>query len=195
MRSPAAAARWRAAPLPASPGAHLPDVGGPKLMVPIRHGSFQIVPKGWTGTIERDPPRQWPGNSFENPVSTTDLSAAQLLPYWLDPVLPTDWTLVAASSGDPSSDPPYGYCARWNTEGDTGGVQICGGFMEALVGRLVLQTRMAGSLRKLASSLVAQPSSVSALRDRNICALHKWKFGSTMRHAALRITSEASTGH
>ena len=110
----------------------LPDVGGPKLMVPIRHGSFQIVPKGWAGTIERDPLRQWPGNSFENPVSTTDLSTAQLLPYWLDPVLPTDWTLVAASSGDPSSDPPYGYCARWNTEGDTGGVQICGGFMEAL---------------------------------------------------------------
>ena len=110
----------------------LSDVGGTELMVPIRHGSFQIVPKGWTGTIERDPLRQWPGNSFENPVSTTDLSAAQLLPYWLDPVLPTDWTLVAASSGDPSSDPPYGYCARWNTEGDTGGVQICGGFMEAL---------------------------------------------------------------
>ena len=101
-------------------------------MVPIRHGSFQIVPKGWTGTIERDPLRQWPGNSFENPVSTTDLSAAQLLPYWLDPVLPTDWTLVVASSGDSSSDPPYGYCARWNTEGDTGGVHICGGFMEAL---------------------------------------------------------------
>ena len=110
----------------------LPDVGGTKLMVPIRHGSFQIVPDGWTGTIERDPLRQWPGNSFENPVTTTDLSAARQLPHWLDPVLPTGWTLVAASSGVPSSDPPYGYCARWNTAGDTGGVQICGGFMEAL---------------------------------------------------------------
>ena len=137
----------------------LPDVGGTKLMVPIRHGSFQIVPEGWTGTIERDPLRQWPGNSFENPVSTTDLSAAQLLPYWLDPVLPTNWTLVVASSGDPSSDPPYGYCARWNTEGDTGGVHICGGFMEAL-GRPISSSDANGGITTETRVIAGRPAIV-----------------------------------
>ena len=173
----------------------LPDVGGTKLMVPIRHGSFQIVPKGWTGTIERDPLRQWPGNSFENPVTTTDLSAAQQLP--------TGSTQSCRQTGR-SWLPPAGIRrATRHTDTALDGTQretpeefrSVGASWRHWTGRLVLQARMAGSLRKPASSLVAQPSSVSALRDRNICALHKLKFGSTMRQAALRITSEASTGH
>ena len=89
----------------------LPDLGGPSLAAPIRHGPFQIVPEGWEGPVEEDPFRPWPGNSYANPVATADLAEARRLPRWRDPTLPAGWTLLLASSGDPSSDPPYGYCA------------------------------------------------------------------------------------
>ena len=106
----------------------LPDLGGPSLAAPLRHGPFQIVPEGWEGSVEEDPFRPWPGNSYANPVGTADLAEARRLPHWRDPTLPSGWTLVRASSGDPSYDPPYGYCAWWATDRGYGGVEICGGF-------------------------------------------------------------------
>ena len=106
----------------------LPDLGGPSLIAPIRHGPFQIVPEGWEGPVEEDPFRPWPGNSYANPVFTADLAEARQLPYWRDPALPPGWTLLSASSGDPSHDPPYGYCASWANDRGYRGVGICGGF-------------------------------------------------------------------
>ena len=106
----------------------LPDLGGPSLAAPIRHGPFQIVPEGWEGPVEEDPFRPWPGNSYANPVATADLAEARRLPHWRDPTLPSGWTFGQASSGDPSYDPPYGYCAWWATDRGYGGVEICGGF-------------------------------------------------------------------
>ena len=106
----------------------LPDLGGPTLAAPLRHGPFQIVPEGWEGQFEEDPFRPWPGNSYADPVGTDDLAEARQLPHWRDPTLPAGWTLSLASSGDLHSDPPYGYCSWWATDHRYGGVEICGGF-------------------------------------------------------------------
>ena len=106
----------------------LPKLGGVSLTSPIRHGPFQLVPEGWEGPVEEDPFRPWPGNSYANPVGTTELAEARRLPHWRDPTLPSGWTLVRASSGDPSYDPPDGYCSLWATDHGYGGVEICGGF-------------------------------------------------------------------
>ena len=106
----------------------LPDLGGPSLAAPIRHGPFQIVPEDWEGPVEEDPFRPWPGNSYANPVTTADLAEARRLPHWRDPTLPSGWTFSSASSGDPSYDPPYGYCAFWANDRGYRGVGICGGF-------------------------------------------------------------------
>ena len=106
----------------------LPDLGGPTLAAPLRHGPFQIVPEGWAGPVEEDPFRPWPGNSYANPASTTELAEARQLPHWRDPTLPAGWTLSRASSGDPHLDPPYGYCSWWANDRGYGGVAICGGF-------------------------------------------------------------------
>ena len=129
----------------------LPDLGGPSLAAPIRHGPFQVVPEDWEGPVEEDPFRPWPGNSYANPVATADLAEARRLPHWRDPTLPSGWTLLLASSGDPSSDPPYGYCALWANDRGYGGVEICGGFYlgrgqpwesSRNAGRAVVETRM-----------------------------------------------------
>ena len=106
----------------------LPKLGGLSLTSPIRHGPFQLVPEGWEGPIEEDPFRPWPGNSYANPMGTTELAEARQLPHWRDPTLPAGWTLLFASSGDPSYDPPYGYCSWWANDRGYRGVEICGGF-------------------------------------------------------------------
>ena len=106
----------------------LPDLGGPSLAAPLRHGPYQLVPEDWTGPVEEDPFRPWPGNSFANPVHTAELAEARRLPYWRDPKLPAGWTFSGASSGASSFDPPHGYCSYWQNDRGYGGVEICGGF-------------------------------------------------------------------
>ncbi len=106
----------------------LPNLGGVSLAVPIRHGPFQLAPEDWSGPVEKDPFRPWPANSYAKSVVTADLAEARRLPHWRDPTLPSGWTFVLASSGDPSYDPPNGYCAGWANDRGYGGVEICGGF-------------------------------------------------------------------
>ena len=106
----------------------LPDLGGPSLAAPLRHGPYQLVPEDWAGRVEEDPFRPWPGNSYNNPVHTAELAEARRLPYWRDPTLPTGWTFSGASSGASSFDPPHGYCSYWQNDRGYGGVEICGGF-------------------------------------------------------------------
>lgn len=129
----------------------LPKLGGLSLTSPIRHGPFQLVPEGWEGPVEQDPFRPWPGNSYASPMGTTELAEARQLPHWRDPTLPAGWTLLFASSGDPSYDPPYGYCAWWANDRGYRGVEICGGFYLGTgqpwessrnAGRAVFETRM-----------------------------------------------------
>ena len=110
----------------------LPDLGGPSLAAPLRHGPYQLVPEDWTGPVEEDPFRPWPGNSFANPVHTAELAEARRLPYWRDPKLPAGWTFSGASSGASSFDPPHGYCSYWQNDRGYGGVEICGGFQSEL---------------------------------------------------------------
>ena len=93
----------------------LPDLGGPSLTVPVRHGAYQLVPEGWTGAVEEPEVYPLPGDSYTNPAYTTDLAEARQLPYWRDPALPAGWTFKWAISGDVSG-PAYGYWADFTTE-------------------------------------------------------------------------------
>ena len=93
----------------------LPDLGGTSLTAPIRHGPYQLVPEGWTGSVEEPETYSLPGDSYTNPAYTTDLAEARQLPYWRDPALPAGWTLKWVISGDVSG-PAYGYWAEFATE-------------------------------------------------------------------------------
>lgn len=101
----------------------LADLGGSSLTIPIRHGPYQIVPVSWSGDEEEPTWHESPGYSATNPVYTSDLERARLLPYWRDPALPSGWRLRRVESGDVSG-PTYGYMAHYGTaEGETVTVQ------------------------------------------------------------------------
>ena len=112
----------------------LPDLGGASLTVPIRHGTWQLVPVGWAGSIELDrldlPPVQSIDLYRDDPdgfFSTADpVVARRELPYWRDPALPAGLRLYRADSGT-WDGPLYGYCAEWGL-GDRYGpaIHICG---------------------------------------------------------------------
>ena len=93
----------------------LPALGGTSLTAPVRHGPYQLVPAGWTGSVEVPEAYPLPGDSYANPAYTTNLAEARQLPYWRDPALPAGWTLKWVISGDVSG-PAYGYWAEFATE-------------------------------------------------------------------------------
>ena len=90
----------------------LPDLGGTSLTAPIRHGPFQLVPAGWSGSVEVPETYPSPGYSATDPIATTDLAEARKLPYWRDPALPLGSRLARATSGY-VTDPIYGYTATY----------------------------------------------------------------------------------
>ena len=103
----------------------LPDLGGPSLAAPLRHGPYQLIPTGWRGVTEE--PRSYLPSAYSatNPTYTRDLAAARRLPYWRDPDLPAGWTFAWATAGDVSG-PTYGYWATFATERGGHGVTIFG---------------------------------------------------------------------
>ena len=112
----------------------LPDLGGASLTVPIRHGTWQLVPVGWAGSIELDrldlPPVQSIDLYRDDPdgfFSTADpVVARRELPYWRDPALPAGLRLYRADSGT-WDGPLYGYCAEWGLSDRYGpAIHICG---------------------------------------------------------------------
>ncbi len=112
----------------------LPDLGGVSLTVPIRHGTWQLVPVGWAGSIELDrldlPPVQSIDLYRDDPdgfFSTADpVVARRELPYWRDPALPAGLRLYRADSGT-WDGPLYGYCAEWGLSDRYGpAIHICG---------------------------------------------------------------------
>ncbi len=110
------------------------DLGGASLTVPIRHGTWQLVPVGWAGSIELDrldlPPVQSIDLYRDDPdgfFSTADpVVARRELPYWRDPALPAGLRLYRADSGT-WDGPLYGYCAEWGLSDRYGpAIHICG---------------------------------------------------------------------
>ena len=91
----------------------LPNLGGTSLTAPIRHGSFQIVPEGWTGATEDPSGHSPPGWNINNPRYTENLAEARRYPYWREPALPSGWTFAQAST-DPTRT-TYGYRAVYST--------------------------------------------------------------------------------
>ena len=86
-------------PIPAGTGAglglgDLPNLGGTSLTVPIRHGTYQILPDGWTGVKEEPVHQEPPASSYSYGFRTKNLAEARRLPYWRDPALPAGWTFV-----------------------------------------------------------------------------------------------------
>ena len=103
----------------------LPDLGGPSLAAPLRHGPYQLIPTGWRGVTEE--PRSYLPSAYSatNPTYARDLAAARRLPYWRDPDLPAGWTFAWATAGDVSG-PTYGYWAVFASERGGYGVTIEG---------------------------------------------------------------------
>ena len=104
-------------------GAVLPALGGTSLTAPVRHGSFQIVPEGWTGATEAPqysdlPPAQ---NPYEA-VRATTAAAARQLPYWRTPTLPEGWTFAGAVQT--SEINLYGYRAYYRSPQGGIGLEI-----------------------------------------------------------------------
>ena len=102
----------------------LPVLGGASLQVPIVHGTAQLVPPDWAGSVKR---AEFHDHFITESAEayTTDPAEARELDYWREPELPPGWRLARAFSGGVEG-PPLGYCAHYlNVEGRTG-VYICG---------------------------------------------------------------------
>ena len=104
----------------------LPDLGGTSLTTPIVHGSFQLAPEEWEGTLEdyevRPPPEATVAAidaihaTWTAPARTVE--RAQELPYWRTPELPSDWRFLGA--GISNDIDPYGYVATWRSPTGSG---------------------------------------------------------------------------
>ena len=92
----------------------LPDLGNPSLTYPVRHGPWQLVPKGWTGAVEQTERLDPPTGYDWTPVSTTTLFDARRLPFWRDPAVPIGWTLMSAGVAE-GYGPRHGYRATYAT--------------------------------------------------------------------------------
>ena len=111
----------------------LPDLGGTSLTTPIRHGILQVVPAGWTGTIDPGETYELPEGALPYPgpyAETQDLTVARGFPFWREPALPAGWTFGHAFTG--GLDVSYGYCAIYSDADGYTAVRICG---EALRGQ------------------------------------------------------------
>ena len=122
----------------------LPNLGGKSLKVPVIHGVYEIVPRGWAGDNMTEyvrPPRS------SDPVETEDIAVARTLDFWREPTIPEGWTFDQAISagGDAYGGARYGYCATWwatdriipeanNYAHPQMGVEICADFTSTRYG-------------------------------------------------------------
>ncbi len=110
-----------------------PNIRGPDVMVPVRHGPVLLIPAGWSGNIE-EPVRLNPQavgveeSSTEagtpTTFNTTDLAKARTIPLWRDVTLPvSDWRFGSAQAGTYDS-PPYGHGFQADYVTAEGGVAV-----------------------------------------------------------------------
>ena len=110
-----------------------PNIRGPEVTVPVRHGPVLLIPSGWSGDIE-EPVRLNPqavgveesatGAGAPTTFSTTELAEARTIPLWRDVTLPfSDWRFVSAQAGTYDS-PPYGHGFQADYGTAQGGVAV-----------------------------------------------------------------------
>ena len=104
----------------------LPNLGGVSLTSPVRHGAIQLVPAAWDGPVEEEESRDLP--RFSLPDETDDIAVARTYEFWREPRLPADWTFARARKGGPT-EPPYGFCADYETPEGYRAAEICGGWI------------------------------------------------------------------
>ena len=122
-----------------------PNIRGPNVTVPVRHGPVLLIPAGWSGDTER-PARVNPrpvgveesatGASAPTPFRTTDLAEARTIPLWRDVTLPvSDWRFGSAKAGTYDS-PPYGHGFQADYVTSQGGVafSVMVGHMQVIPG-------------------------------------------------------------
>ena len=74
------------------------NLQSPHIIVPVRHGPWQLVPGDWAGAIE--PQTLAPGRGeIVRPAETFDMAEARRHRLWRDPALPDGWRLYEASVG------------------------------------------------------------------------------------------------
>ncbi len=109
--------------IPAGTGASvnlgdLPNLGGTSLTVPIRHGTYQIIPEGWTGATEAYVPQPVPDPET---LRTDDIAVARQIPDWREPELPDHWGFVRAHMHRENA---ICYDAAWTGTGTGIGLRI-----------------------------------------------------------------------
>ena len=90
-----------------------PNIRGPDITMPVRHGPVLLIPTNWKGSTEEPVPLnpQAVGVTPQSPSSlrTTSMSEARTIPLWKDVELPaSDWWFGDARVGTYDS-PPYGH--------------------------------------------------------------------------------------
>ena len=110
-----------------------PNIQSSGITVPVRHGTWLLYPRGWSGPLSPglrpQGDRAARGQSASptptpTPVSTTStqsLIEARKYPLWREPSsLPTGWTFQGATAGGGIHAPEYGFTARYlNASGST----------------------------------------------------------------------------
>ena len=110
-----------------------PNIRGPDVTVPVRHGPVLLIPSGWSGDTE-EPVRLNPqavgveesstGAGTPTTFNTTDLAEARTIPLWRDVTLPvSDWRFGSAQAGTYDS-PPYGHGFQADYVTAEGGVAV-----------------------------------------------------------------------
>ena len=122
-----------------------PNIRGPDVTVPVRHGPVLLIPAGWSGNTE-EPVRVNPrpvgveesatGAGAPTTFRTTDLAEARTIPLWRDVTLPvSDWRFGRAKAGTYDS-PPYGHGFQADYGTSQGGVafSVMVGHMQVIPG-------------------------------------------------------------
>ncbi len=103
------------------------DLGGETLTVPVIHGTYQLLPRVWTGEVKglvREGSLE--DQIREESLSYTTIEGARTLPHWREPTIPAGWELGFAYTGGLGTAGPGFYAEFLTNTGQLGFSLGCG---------------------------------------------------------------------
>ena len=103
------------------------DLGGETLTVPVIHGTYQLLPRVWTGEVKglvREGSLE--DQIREESLSYTTIEGARTLPHWREPTIPAGWELGFAYTGGLGTAGPGFYAEFHTNTGQLGFSLGCG---------------------------------------------------------------------